>query len=48
MVYVYLLLPIGNGVDQIASQVPNLLWILLSNEPGMLGRSQSRKGLNLI
>lgn len=36
MVYVCLMLPPGNGVDQRASQVPRVLWSLLSNEPGML------------
>ena len=48
MVYAYLILPTGSGVDQTASQAPSLLRSLLSNEPGMPGRSQSHKGLNVI
>lgn len=35
IVFLYLILPTVNGVDQITFQVPSLLWILLifSNEP---------------
>lgn len=48
MVYAYLILPTGDGVDEIDSQIPNLQWIPVSDEPGVLGRSQSHKGLSLM
>lgn len=36
MLYICLMLPPGNGVDQRASQIPSLLWSLLSQEPSVL------------